>query len=123
LNLKFWSELPWDIRVKTYLTMYAVEIEARNDSDLSEREVNILRWAALLLHIGCAKKSKTSKLYIYSFLSALFIIQMLECDHVAQELLEGSGYQQMQLQTVSRAPILHEVDNFVNVERSRTTLT
>lgn len=28
LNLKFWRELPWDIRVKTYLTLYAVEIEA-----------------------------------------------------------------------------------------------
>ena len=28
LNLRFWNELPWDIRVKTYLTLYAVEIEA-----------------------------------------------------------------------------------------------
>lgn len=78
INLKFWLDLPWDIRVKTFLTLYAVENQAKTDNDLSEREVNILRWAALLLHIGCAKKSKTSKIYVYSFLSALFIIQMLE---------------------------------------------
>lgn len=29
LNLRFWNELPWDIRTKTYLTLYAVEIEAQ----------------------------------------------------------------------------------------------
>ena len=29
LGLKYWRELPWDIRVKTYLTLYAVEIEAQ----------------------------------------------------------------------------------------------
>jgi len=56
-----------------------------------------LRWAALLLHIGCAKKSTTSKVFIYSFLSALFILQMLENRCFASELLEGSGYQEMQL--------------------------
>lgn len=28
LNIKFWKELPWDIRVKTYLTLYSIEIEA-----------------------------------------------------------------------------------------------
>ena len=70
-------ELPWDIRVKTYLTLYAIEVQTQN-CELTEREVNMLRWSALLLHIGCAKKSKTSKMYVYSFLSALFIIQMLE---------------------------------------------
>ena len=64
---------------------------------MSEREVNILRWAALLLHVGCAKKSKTSKVYIYSFLSALFILQMIESGKLSQELLEGSGYQEMQM--------------------------
>ena len=73
-----------------------MEIEAKaEDNDLSEREVNILRWAALLLHIGCAKQSKTSKIYVYSFLSALFIIQMLESGDIAPELLEGSGYEEM----------------------------
>ena len=96
IQLKFWKQLPWDIRVKTYLTLYSVEIEAKaDDNDLSEREVNILRWAALLLHIGCAKQSKTSKIYVYSFLSALFIIQMLESGDIAPELLEGSGYEEM----------------------------
>ena len=74
ISLKFWKELSWDIRVKTYLTLYAIEVEAKLNSDLSPREVNILRWSALLLHIGCSKKSKTSKVYTYSFLSALFII-------------------------------------------------
>ena len=96
VQLKFWKQLPWDIRVKTYLTLYSVEVEAKSeDNDLSEREVNILRWAALLLHIGCAKQSKTSKIYVYSFLSALFIIQMLESGDIASELLEGSGYEEM----------------------------
>jgi len=88
--------LPWDIRVKTYLTLYAVEVEAQANPELTEQEVNILRWAALLLHIGCAKRSKTSKTYIYSFLSALYMIQIIESGDIAQELLEGSGYQEMQ---------------------------
>ena len=65
------------------------------DNALSEREINILRWAALLLHIGCAKPSKTSKIHIYSFLSALFIVQMLESGDIARELIEGSGYSEM----------------------------
>ena len=75
-NLIHWNELPWEIRVKTYLTVYSVDWECKL-AKLSARETHICRWAALLLHIGCAKKSKTSKIYIYSFLSALFIIQML----------------------------------------------
>ena len=84
MGFKFWRELPWDIRVKSYLTLYSVEIEAQiSDHELTEREVNILRWAALLLHIGCAKPSKTSKIHVYSFLSALFIIQMLESGDIA----------------------------------------
>ena len=75
VGLKFWRDLPWDIRVKTYLTLYAVEVEAQHpDNALSEREINILRWSALLLHIGCAKPSKTSKVHVYSFLSSLYII-------------------------------------------------
>ena len=72
-NLAHWSGLPWEIRVKTYLTIYSVDLECKL-ANLSQRETNICRWACLLLHIGCAKKSKTSKIYIYSFLSALFII-------------------------------------------------
>ena len=96
IRLKFWRDLPWDIRVKTYLTLYSIEIEAQlEDNALSEREINILRWAALLLHIGCAKPSKTSKIHIYSFLSALFIVQMLESGDIARELIEGSGYSEM----------------------------
>ena len=96
IGLKFWRDLPWDIRVKTYLTLYSIEIEAQlEDNALSEREINILRWAALLLHIGCAKPSKTSKIHIYSFLSALFIVQMLESGDIARELIEGSGYREM----------------------------
>ena len=78
-NLAHWTGLPWELRVKTYLTVYSVDYECRV-ANLSPREVNICRWACLLLHIGCAKKSKTSKIYIYSFLSALFIIQMLQQD-------------------------------------------
>ena len=82
--------------MKTYLTLYSIEIEAQlEDNALSEREINILRWAALLLHIGCAKPSKTSKIHIYSFLSALFIVQMLESGDIARELIEGSGYSEM----------------------------
>ena len=98
IDLKFWRQLPWDIRVKTYLTLYAIEIEAQQNDELTEKEVNILRWAALLLHIGCAKPSKTSKVYVYSFLSALFILQMLESGDIKQELLEGAAYEEMQLQ-------------------------
>ena len=75
-NLAHWSGLPWEIRVKTYLTIYSVDHECKM-ANLTPRETNICRWACLLLHIGCAKKSKTSKIYIYSFLSAPFIIQML----------------------------------------------
>ena len=77
------------------MTLYAVEIEAQHGNDLSVRVVNILRWAALFLHMGCSKKSKTSKVYTYSFLSALYILQILESGKLAQELLEGSGYQEM----------------------------
>lgn len=97
IGLKYWRELPWEIRVKTYLTLYSVEMEAQKagENELSEREINVLRWVALLLHIGCAKPSKTSKVHVYSFLSALFIIQMLESGDIAQELLEGSGYRQI----------------------------
>ena len=74
------------------MTLYGVEVEAKQNPDLTEREVNILRWAALLLHIGCSKRSKTSKTHIYSFLSALYIIQILESRDIATELLEGSDY-------------------------------
>ena len=75
VSLKFWQQLPWDIRVKTYLTLYGIELEAQENPDfLNEREVNILRWAALLLHIGCSKRSKTSKTHVYSFLGALYMI-------------------------------------------------
>lgn len=90
-------ELPWDIRVKIYLTLYSIEVETQQEEGLSEREINILRWAALFQHIGCAKKSKTSKVYIYSFVSALFLIQMLESGQLFHELLEGSAYQEMHL--------------------------
>lgn len=47
------------------------------------------------MHIGCAKPSKTSKIHVYSFLSALFIIQMLESGDIARELIEGSGYEEI----------------------------
>ena len=47
------------------------------------------------MHIGCAKPSKTSKIHVYSFLSALFIIQMLESGDIARELIEGSFYEEM----------------------------
>lgn len=97
LQLKFWQQLPWDIRLKTYLTLHGVEIETKLNPDLSEREVNILRWAALMLHIGCSKRSKTSKTHIYSFLSALYMIQMLESRDIAPELLDGADYTEMQI--------------------------
>lgn len=126
INIRFWRMLPWDIRVKTYLTLYAIEIEAQRaqeEDELSEREINILRWAALLLHIGCAKNSKTSKIYIYSFLSALFLTQMLECGDIPQELLEGSAYQEMQLMThtIERQSVdLQGPDSFVSVSVSKS---
>ena len=103
-------ELPWDIRVKIYLTLYSIEVETQQEEGLSERELNILRWAALFQHIGCAKKSKTSKVYTYSFVSALFLIQMLESGQLFNELLEGSAYQEMHLLKNSTRTLTKFVD-------------
>ena len=79
IGLTQWKNLPWEIRVKSYLTICSIDLEAIK-AGLTPREKNICRWAALYLHIGCAKKSKTSKIYVYSFLSALLIIQMMQQD-------------------------------------------
>ena len=88
INIIHWKELPWEIRVKTYLAVYSVDWEAKL-AKLSPRETNICRWAALFLHIGCAKKSKTSKIYIYSFLSALFMIKMFHKNSLQIEVTPG----------------------------------
>ena len=79
----------------------------------------MLRWSALLLHIGCAKKSKTSKMYVYSFLSALFIIQMLESGDIPSQLLEGSGYREMnlQFQNEDAKSAIPEDENFVCIDQ------
>jgi len=73
INLMFWADLPQEIQIKTYLTLHAVEMES-TEAGLSSRERNIVRWAALFLYIGRVKPSKTSKVYIYSFLSTLYIL-------------------------------------------------
>ena len=47
------------------------------------------------MHIGCSKRSKTSKIHIYSFMGALFLIQMLEAGTLPAELLEGAGFEEI----------------------------
>ena len=99
INLPYWLDLPWEIRVKIYLTLYCLEKQIKK-VELSEREANICRWSCLFIHIGCAKKSKTSKVYVYSFLSALFLIQMIESNQLCDELIKGSGFEFLQFSPV-----------------------
>lgn len=68
-----WTLVPKEIKIKTYLTLYALESEIT--LDFSKKEKDVMRFACLCLHLGCIKtQSKTSKVFTYSFLSAREIL-------------------------------------------------
>jgi hypothetical protein len=71
-----WNNMPKEIKIKTYLTLYSLESEIT--LNFTKKEKDIMRYACLCLHLGCCKKqSKTSKVYTQSFLSAREILAQL----------------------------------------------
>jgi len=68
-----WNNMPKEIKIKTYLMLYALESEIT--LDFTKKEKDIMRYACLCLHLGCcSKQSKSSKVFTLSFLSAREIL-------------------------------------------------